>query len=52
MYYLYFELNIEQIYIDEIHRYKNWTNELKNIYDSMPTMKIVFSGSSSLDLYK
>lgn len=36
--------------IDEIHRYPNWNQELKNIYDSFPQLKVVFSGSSSLDL--
>lgn len=36
--------------IDEIHRYENWNQELKNIYDSFPDMKIIFSGSSSINL--
>lgn len=39
-------------FIDEIHKYKNWSQELKNIYDGFPQIKIVFSGSSSLDLVK
>ena len=38
------------IFIDEIHKYANWNQELKNIYDSFPSLKIVFSGSSMLDL--
>src|SRR3989338_694825 len=38
--------------IDEIHKYKNWNQELKNIYDSYPNLKILFSGSSSIDLIK
>lgn len=38
------------IFIDEIHKYQNWNQELKNIYDAFPTLKIVFSGSSMLDL--
>ena len=38
--------------IDEIHRYDNWNQELKNIYDSFPDLKIIFSGSSSLNLIK
>lgn len=36
--------------IDEIHKYKNWQQELKNIYDSIPNLQIVFSWSSSIDL--
>lgn len=38
------------IFIDEIHKYSNWNQELKNIYDSFPNLRIVFSGSSMLDL--
>lgn len=38
------------IFIDEIHKYHGWNQELKNIYDSFPALKIVFSGSSMLDL--
>jgi predicted AAA+ superfamily ATPase len=38
------------IFIDEIHKYKGWDQELKNIYDAFPSLKIVFSGSSMLDL--
>lgn len=40
------------ICIDEIHRYENWNQELKNIYDTLPDLKIIFSGSSSLNLIK
>ncbi len=40
----------ELLIIDEIHKYKNWNQELKNIYDSFVDLKIIFSGSSSLDL--
>ncbi len=40
------------IFIDEIHKYQNWNQELKNLYDSFPSIKIVFSGSSMLDLVK
>ena len=40
------------IFIDEIHKYHRWNQELKNLYDSFPSLKIVFSGSSMLDLVK
>ena len=42
----------EYLFIDEIHKYSNWSRELKNIYDSFPTLKIVFTGSSVLDILK
>jgi len=38
------------IVFDEIHKYKNWAQELKNIYDSFPEMMIRFSGSSMLNI--
>jgi Predicted ATPase (AAA+ superfamily) len=40
------------IFIDEIHKYKDWSIELKNIYDSYPKLKVVFTGSSILDIRK
>ena len=39
-------------FLDEAHKYPGWNRELKNIYDSFPEIRIVFSGSSSLDLVK
>ena len=40
------------LYIDEVHKYKNWSRELKQIYDVHPDLKIVFTGSSVLDIQK
>jgi uncharacterized protein len=42
----------EYLFIDEIHKYNDWSRELKNIYDSFPTLKVVFTGSSVLDILK
>jgi hypothetical protein len=42
----------EYLFIDEIHKYSEWSRELKNIYDSFPTLKIIFTGSSVLDILK
>lgn len=49
---LYLKQSITSFFIDEIHKYENWNQELKNIYDGFPSIKIFFSGSSSLDLVK
>ncbi len=38
------------IVIDEIHKYQNWANEIKSIYDSFPHLIIRFSGSSMLNI--
>jgi predicted AAA+ superfamily ATPase len=40
------------LFIDEVHKYKNWSQELKNIYDDIPDIKIVFTGSSIIELLK
>ena len=40
----------EHLFVDEVHKYKNWAIEIKNIYDSYPSLKIVFTGSSLLDI--
>lgn len=40
------------LYIDEIHKYKNWSQEIKNIYDSYPQLKVRYTGSSILDLQR
>ena len=40
------------MYIDEIHKYKGWSTEIKNIYDKMPDLKVTYSGSSILELEK
>lgn len=40
------------LFIDEVHRYPNWSIEIKNIYDSYPALHITFTGSSILEIYK
>jgi len=40
------------LYLDEVHNYIGWSREIKNIYDSYPDMKIIFTGSSLLEVYK
>ena len=40
----------KKLYIDEIHKYRNWSLEIKNIYDKIPDLQIVYTGSSILEL--
>ena len=37
---------------DEIHKYANWSQELKSIYDEFPNLQILASGSSALEINK
>ncbi len=39
------------LFIDEIHRYKGWSQELKNIYDFYPELYLAVTGSSALAFY-
>jgi predicted AAA+ superfamily ATPase len=38
------------LFLDEVHKYPGWSRELKNIYDDFPELKIVFTGSSLLEI--
>ncbi len=38
------------LFLDEVHKYENWSQELKNIYDDYPELKIVFTASSLLEI--
>ncbi len=40
------------LFIDEIHKYKDWAKELKLIYDYHKDLNVVFTGSSVLDIKK
>jgi len=42
----------ELLCIDEIHKYKNWSQELKSIYDTFNKLKIIATGSSALEIHK
>ena len=43
---------IRYFFLDEVYKYPDWNQELKNIHDSYPDGKIVFSGSSSMNLIR
>ena len=38
------------LFLDEVHKYDNWSQEIKNIYDDIPELKVVFTGSSLLEI--
>ena len=41
----------EILFVDEVHKYDDWSTHIKNIYDSLD-IKVVFSGSSILQIEK
>lgn len=40
----------KKLYIDEVHKYPRWSTEIKNIYDLLPDLQVVYTGSSILEL--
>lgn len=48
----FYSLGGQELYLDEVHKYPNWSQEIKNIYDDFPKLKVVFTGSSMLQIFK
>jgi len=46
------KLGGKYLFIDEVHKYPNWAIEIKNIYDNNPSLNIVITGSSAIDIHK
>lgn len=48
----FYNIGGKHFFIDEVHKYQDWSKELKMIYDYYPDMQVVFTGSSILEIYK
>jgi hypothetical protein len=44
------EAGVTHLFIDEVHRLPGWERQIKNIYDMLPQISVVFTGSSLLVL--
>ncbi len=42
----------KMLYIDEVHKYPDWAREVKNTYDFYKDLRIVFTGSSIMDMLR
>lgn len=42
----------KHLYLDEVHKYPSWSQEIKNIYDDLPDLKMVITSSSALQVFK
>jgi len=38
------------LFLDEVHKYENWSQHIKNLYDFYPNLQIVFTGSSIIEI--
>lgn len=41
---------VTHLFLDEVHRYPDWSQNLKNMYDNYPDLNIVYTGSSMLEI--
>ena len=46
----FYQLGGEVLLVDEIHKYQDWSVHIKSIYDTLPDLKVIFSGSSLLQI--
>lgn len=42
----------QRFFLDEVHKYPDWSREVKNLYDFYPDLLLVFTGSSIIELSK
>ena len=42
----------KHLFIDEIQKHPQWSLELKNIYETLPDLRIAFAGSSTIEMVK
>lgn len=41
---------VTHLFLDEVHKYPKWSQTLKNLYDDYPEMRVVYTGSSMLEI--
>ncbi len=46
----FFKSGGKYLFLDEVHKYENWSQALKNIYDNLPDLHVAFTGSSVLHI--
>lgn len=39
---------VTHLFLDEVHKFRNWTTFIKNLYDNYPDLNIVYTGSAML----
>lgn len=47
---LFYKSGGELVVLDEVHKYPNWSIEIKNLTDYYPDLRIIFTGSSIIDI--
>ena len=47
-----YEQGFRQFYLDEVHRYQQWSTDIKQVYDDYDDVRLIATGSSLLDVHK
>ncbi len=48
----FYKMGGKVLLLDEVHKYPSWSQEIKNVYDTYPELKLVFTSSSILQIFK
>lgn len=46
----FYQMGGKRLFLDEVHKYPTWSKEIKEVYDMYPSLQVVFSGSSLLNI--
>lgn len=45
-----YQHGIRNLFLDEVHKYSDWATAIKNLYDTYDDLRIVYTGSSMLEI--
>lgn len=48
----FYQLGGQVLLVDEVHKMKDWSAQIKIIFDGLPGLQVIFTSSSALDLYR
>jgi predicted AAA+ superfamily ATPase len=48
----FYQLGGQTLLVDEVHKMKDWSSQIKIIFDGLPGLQIIFTSSSALDIYR
>lgn len=48
----FYQLGGQTLLVDEVHKMKDWSRQIKIIFDGLPGLQLIFTSSSALDLYR
>jgi hypothetical protein len=46
------QLGGQTLLVDEVHKLKDWSRQIKIIFDALPQLQLIFTSSSALDIHR